>query len=42
MTRGKAIQWLYWHHAREGWDLFWASPYRTWGRFTPFPLEKPR
>ncbi len=39
MTRGKAIQWLYWYHAREAWDRFHDS--RGWLVHMAFPKPPP-
>jgi hypothetical protein len=37
MNVGLAVQWLYWFHAREGWNLFHDAR----GRFALFPRERP-
>lgn len=43
MSRTKAIEWLFWHHAREGWNRFHANPNRpiAMGIYLTFPLEPP-
>lgn len=40
MTRSKAIEWLFWYHAREGWQRFHER--RMMQMYRPFPLERPK
>lgn len=40
MTRSKAIEWLFWHHAREGWDNFQIHRLRRMVPM-PFPAQQP-